>query len=349
MKKLIIAAAFALATWSSALAQSNTVTVYGWSGDWDLWFAQWGEKFKQDTGITVQYVSGGGLEMYSRVLAEKEAPKADLLLSSASYLFQAKNLGALRSIPWDSLQNAKDVDARFKFDAVAVIGYDIYHMAYSTTAIAAGDAPKKWADLANPKWKGRVIQRTPASDLTAWIWMALAKTEGEDMAWQTVLAMFKNSSTWVNSSGEMVQALALGEGDLAPASIGHVMLAVKQAGAPIASAMPETPILMLNGLGLVKNSPNPEGAAKFLDFFLGQYVQDFIMNKAGTSIAVNNTVDLTNKDLVKVGLGGMPIDQVLDIAFLPDWTHWTETVADGQTRLGELSAEIDKRVKGIQK
>ncbi|AKH99692.1 ABC-type Fe3+ transport system, periplasmic component [Hoeflea sp. IMCC20628] len=348
MKRLILAVTLALATLTTAVAQEKTVTIYGWSGDWDLWFSEWGDKFTDETGIKVQYVSGGGLEMYSRVLAEKDAPKADLLLSSASYLFQANNLGVLGNIAWDGMANAKDVDARFKFDSVGVFGYDIYHIAYNTSVVDVADAPKSWADLADPKWKDRVIQRTPASDLSAWIWMAIAANEGEDKAWETVLAMYENSSTWVSSSGEMVQSLALGEGDLGPASIGHIMLAANQAGAPIASAMPESPVLMLNGLGMIKDGPNAEGAAKFLDFFLGTYVQDFIMNKAGTSIAVNNAVELTNNDLVEIGLGGMTVSEVLEISYLPDWSHWTESVGEDKTRLGELSNEIDKRVKGIK-
>lgn len=322
----------------------GTVTVYGWSGDWDLWFKNWGAVFEKETGIKVQYVSGDGLAMMSRVVAEKDKPRADLLLSSASYLYQLKNMGLLEKVPWDKVVNAADVDSRFKDDSVAIFGYDVYHLAYNPKKLKAEEVPKTWSDLANPKWKGRILLRDPGSDLTAWVWMALADQYGKDKAFQITREMFGNAKSYASSAGQLVQALAAGEVDVAPASIGHIMLAVKQAGGNVSSAMPDRPILMLNGLGIIKNSPNPEGAVKFLDFFLGTYVQEFIMNKAGTSIAVNSTVKLTNEDLVKIGLGGIAIPDVLKIAYLPDWNYWSELQGD-KTRLAILSAEIADQVK----
>ncbi|OUM99109.1 MAG: hypothetical protein BAA04_06510 [Firmicutes bacterium ZCTH02-B6] len=337
---LTMAAAF------PALA-NGVVTVYGWSGDWDLWFQDWGEKFERETGIKVQYVSGGGLEMFSRLVAEQGAPRADVFLSSGSYLFQAANMGLLESIDWSQVPNASQVADQFKYDKVAVFGYDVYQIAYNTRTVPAGSKPTRWEDLADPRYKGRVIQRTPESDLTAWIWMVLADQYGEEYAWEQLVAMFNNSNHWVGTVGEVVQALSFGEADLSPASIGHIMLAVQMAGGDVASAVPDRPVLMLNGLGIVKNSPNPEGALKFVNFFLGEYVQDFIMNFAGTSMAVNSSVPLTNTALVRIGLGGVAVEDVLARAYLPDFAYWTEVLEDGTTRLGQLSEEIGRRVKGL--
>jgi len=346
---LVLTALLGLSLFSTvAMFAQEVVTVYGWSGDWDIWFEDWGRQFEKETGYKLQYVSGGGLEMFSRIVNESANPKADVLLSSASYLFQAKNMGLTVDIPWDQIPNAAFVGEQFKFPSVAVFGYDIFQLAYNTKALDANSAPKNWADLADPKYAGQLMMRSPNADLTAWIWFALNDAYGEEKAWEYLLAAFKNSKVWAATVGEVVQGLSMGEVLVAPASIGHVMLAVQQAGGSIASSVPEiNPVLMLNGLSPIKDSPNPEGAIAFINFFLDTYVQDFIMNIAGTSVAVNNKVELTNKDLVTIGLGGTPLDEVLSRAFTPDWLYWTEVEENGNTRLGNLSAEIEQRVRGL--
>jgi ABC-type Fe3+ transport system substrate-binding protein len=251
-------------------------------------------------------------------------------------------------IPWDQISNAAYVDDKFKFPSVSVFGYDIFQLAYNYKAVDAANVPKNWKDLAGPEWAGRVMMRSPQADLTAWIWFALNEEYGEEKAWEYLLGMFKNSKVWAGTVGEVVQGLSMGEVVVAPASIGHVMLSVQQAGGTIASSVPEiNPVLMLNGLSLIKNGPNPEGAVAFINFFLDTYVQDFIMNIAGTSVAVNNRVELTNQDLVKVGLGGVSLEEVLERAFTPDWLYWTFVEENGNTRLGNLSLEIEARVRGL--
>lgn len=332
---------------SIACFAAEQVVVYGWAGDWDLWFKEWGAKFKEETGIEVLYLSGSGLEMFSRVIAEKDQPRADLLLSSAAYLFQLQNMGLFEPIPYGRLANAQYLDPRFKYPAVVIWGWDIYMIAYNQERIPPEDIPTKWQDLADPKFAGRLIVRPPTSDLTAWVWIPLADKYGEEVAWETVLGMFKNAVLWAASTGDLVSALVAGEGDVAPASLGHIMLARFLWGAPIAASVPDLPVVMLNGFGIIKNCPHPDAAIKFLDFFLGSYIQDYIMNKLGTSISVNRTVALNNPKIAEIL--GTSIEDILARAYFIDWPYWTEFVEEGRTRIGVLCGEIDNRVKGIQK
>jgi len=325
---------------------AEEVVIYGWAGDWDLWFQEWGARFEQETGIRVKYLSGSGLEMFSRVIAEKERPRADLLLSSAAYLFQLQNMGLFEPIPYEQLSNAPYIDPAFKYEAVVVWGWDLYIIAYNEERVPPEDIPRRWQDLADPKFKGRLIVRPPASDLTAWIWIPLADIYGEEEAWETTLGMFKNAVLWAPSTGDLVSALVAGEGDVAPASVGHIMLARYLWGAPISSSIPSHPVVMLNGFGIIKGGPNPEGAVKFLDFFLGPYVQDYIMNKLGTSISVNAMVKLNNPQLIEV-LKGQNVDEILKIAYFIDWPYWTQFVEDQRPRIGLLAQQIEAKVKEL--
>lgn len=346
---VVLAALLGLSLFSTVgVVAKEVVTVYGWSGDWDIWFEDWGRQFEKETGYKLQYVSGGGLEMFSRIVNEQQAPTADVLLSSASYLFQANNMGLTVDIPWDQIPNAAYVADQFKFPSVSVFGYDIFQLAYNYNAVDAANIPKNWKDLADAEWNGKVMMRSPQADLTAWIWFALNEEYGEEKAWEYLLGMFRNSKVWAGTVGEVVQGLSMGEVVVSPASIGHVMLSVQQAGGTIAASVPEVnPVLMLNGLSLIKNAPNTEGAIAFINFFLDTYVQDFIMNVAGTSVAVNSSVELTNQDLVAIGLGGVSLDEVLERAYTPDWLYWTFVEENGNTRLGNLSLEIETRVRGL--
>lgn len=328
---------------------SQEVVVYGWSGQWDLWFAEWGKEFEKETGIKLKYVSGGTSEIYQKALTEASSgkPTADLFMGGAGYLHQLNSKGLLESIPWDQIPNGADVDQRFKNKNIAFWGYDVYQIGYNTDFLKGNDVPKKWIDLANPKLQDKVVMRTPGSELTSYIYFALERQEGPDKAMEDLLKIFKNSKVWAATPGDLERTLSSGEAWVGEAAMGQVMLSNKSSG-KIAAALPEDgAVLMLNGLGILKGAPHKEAAAKFVNFFLSTNVQNFIMNDKGVNLAVNSKVTLTNDKIQSVGLGGHSVDEVLKVAFIPDWEKWTAPQGD-KTKFDLLLADFDKRVKGLK-
>jgi iron(III) transport system substrate-binding protein len=73
-------------------------------------------------------------------------------------------------------------------------------------------APKSWADLLKPEYKGEVQMANPASSGTAYTMIAtLVQIMGEDKAFDYLKSLHKNISTYTRSGTAPIKAAARGE------------------------------------------------------------------------------------------------------------------------------------------
>jgi ABC-type Fe3+ transport system substrate-binding protein len=340
------AAAGSLGATSAAptAAQTSSLVVYGWAGNWDLWFEDWAGQFEDETGVQLSYISGSGPQMRQRIISENAA-ESDVFIGTPGDSFSLASEGFLADIPWDELSNAEDVDPRFRFPNVGIWGYDLWEIGYNTTLVSGADVPKSWVDLSDPKYEGMLSMPDPSLDSNAWMWMTFEKAYGEEQAWDMLTKMFDNSVRLTTTPGEAERSVATGESAIAPLAMGNIMVAAGQAGGAVLGSPPEDgAFLMLNSISVMKNAPNKDNALKFVDFYFSPSVQNNIMNELGISIATNGTVELTNEDIAETGLGGSSVEDVLETAFIPDWLYWSELV-DGEPRITTLLNEIQERVR----
>lgn len=321
------------------------ITVYGWSGDWDLWFKDWAKQFKAKTGITIHYISGPGTAMRQRVTAEK-ASKSDIFVGTPSDNYTLAQQGMLADIPWDQVPSAQYIDAKFKAPQVAIWGYDMQLIAYNSKYITPSEAPKSWKDLADPKWDGKLGMPAPSDEGSTRSTLVMIDKYGKKEALKLTAQMYKNAKLTFNTPGLSESSLGSGNTQINPLPMGSVMVILNEAGAPVKTVVPsEGAFLMLNSISMMKNAPNKAGALEFLKFFLGDQMQNTIMNKLGISIAVNSNVKLTNKNLAK-GLGGETPAEVLKTAYVPDWGKLVKPDASGKAQLTTLYDEIAAAAQG---
>ena len=317
----------------------GSITVYGWSGDWDLWFKTWASQFKAETGVTLNYISGAGATMRQRIAAEK-ASKSDIFIGTPSDNYTLAQQGLLANIPWNQVPDASSIDSKFKGQQVAIWGYDMEILAYNTKYLTASQAPTSWADLADPKWNGKLGLNDPTQEGATRSALVMIQKYGKQKALSLISQMYKNAKLTYNTPGTEESALASGSAELEDTSMGSVMVMLKQAGASIKTVVPsEGAFLMLNSMSIMKNAPNPAGAAAFVKFYLSNAVQNNIMNQLGISIAVDSQVKVTNESLSE-GLGGETPADVLKTAYVPDWSSLVKTGSDGQSQLATLYSEI---------
>ncbi len=324
------------------------VVVYGWAGTWDLYFKEWAQAFEKKTGTKVLYVSGSTVGQYSKLLAEKDRPQADVWVTAIPYTFIGKAENLIRDVPWERMTNAQDIPSIYKFPHAAWVAVDIYMIAYNTRLVSKEERPTKWIDLADPKWKGRAIQRPPLMDISAFVFLALKRAYGEAKAWEYIDKMYKNATTWPESPGDFAGMLAKGEGVVAPSYMGNITISAVDMGAPIMGVVPEEgAVLGGTAAALVRNSPNPQGGEEFLNFLLGPLVQSDLCNRGGFGFAVNSTVKLTNLKLRDIGLGGMDPKEAVARSFVLDYAYLQEKPDGQSTRLQILLKELERRVKGL--
>ncbi|HEY4226448.1 MAG TPA: extracellular solute-binding protein [Pseudolysinimonas sp.] len=314
------------------------VIVYGFAGDWDLWFKDWGTEFKKETGITVKYVSGPDSTMRQRIVAEN-ASRSDVFISTPSDSNQLAEKGLLADIPWDQVPSAKSIDDKFKGAQIGVWGYDLLLPAYNTDKVSAADAPTSWKDLADPKWKDKIALFAPTEEGATRSAMVMEKAYGDKDALDLIQKQYANAKLTFTDAGIAESALATGSVDVSALSLGSAMVATQQAGGAVKTVIPsEGAFVMLNSISMMKNAPDGSAAKKFVAFFLDKWMQNQIMNKLGISVAVDKDVKLDNPALEKAL--GQPVDKVLATAYFPDWKDWLKKDSSGKTKYDDLIAQI---------
>ena len=279
--------------------------------------------------------------MRQRIAAE-HASKSDIFVGTPSDNYTLAQQGLLANIPWNKIPDASAIDAKFKAQQVSIWGYDMELLAYNKKYLSAGQAPTSWAELASPKWKGKLGLNDPTQEGATRSTLVLIKKYGKQKALSLVAKMYGNAKLTYSTPGAEESALASGSVAVEDTSMGSVSVMVKQAGASIGTVVPsEGAFLMLNSISIMKHAPNPTGALDFVKFFLSNYMQNIIQNQLGISIAVDSNVKLTNTSL-DAALGGETPAQVLKTAYVPDWAALVKTGSDGQSQLADVYAEVAK-------
>jgi iron(III) transport system substrate-binding protein len=174
---------------------------------------------------------------------------------------------------------------------------NIFTCAYNTKALKKDELPKSYADLLDPKWKGKIAVEADDND-----WLAGTVTK---MGYDKGVALFKeiankNAVTVRKGHTLLANLVASGEVPLALTLYNYKVEQMKNAGAPMDWFALEPTIARPNGVAVSKNAPHPYSAVLFQDFMLsgGQVVlgkRDFI--PTSTKVTSNlNKMPLTFAD-----------------------------------------------------
>src|SRR5205085_10857463 len=112
------------------------------------------DAFRKETGIEVEQVEAGSGVVFRRINSEKERPLGDIVWGVSRTLLRAnKPLLA----PYAS-KNKAAVPAHFRDPDDHWIGTNVHLLVIlqNTKLIPADAGPKSWADLIDPKWKGKI-------------------------------------------------------------------------------------------------------------------------------------------------------------------------------------------------
>ena len=163
---------------------------------------------------------------------------------------------------------------------------NVFVQAYNTNAVKKDEIPKRWEDLANPKWKGKLGIEQEDAD-----WLAGQFAElGEDKA-KKLFADIVNTNGMSVRKGHtlLTQLVASGEIPLALTVYNYKAEQLKQKGAPIDWFHIGPAIARPNGIGMARRAPNPHAAALFFDFELSPEGQKILASR--DFVPTNTKVD----------------------------------------------------------
>jgi iron(III) transport system substrate-binding protein len=256
-------------------------------------------------GVACKYVRTTAQVAYQRLAQDQKAGIAQASVISSTDVghygkmkqdgwlqrYRPKNLVELA----DSFKPFNDPDDHFVATAAGLI-----LLTYNTSAVPASEAPKKWTDLADPRWKGKVSIGHPGFSGYVGTWVVqMRKLYG----WDFFKKLELNKPRIGRSINDTVTMLNAKE-SLVAAGPSATTLESRARGNPLGVVYPEDgAVLMVSPTGILKNAPAPNAAKLFVEYLLG---------RDGNEVAVKHSQDPVNKH-VKPMAGGKSIAEVKTI------------------------------------
>ena len=237
------------------------------------------EAFKAETGIVVEQVEAGSGVVFRRIASERERPLGDIVWGVSRTLLRANK--ALLA-PYAS-KNKDAVPAHFRDPDDHWIGTNVHLLVIlqNTKLIPADAGPKSWADLIDPKWKGKIAFTDPANSGSAYSNLTmLAQMWGPGEAgWEKVASLLANTRV-LNRSSLVFQGVGNGEFALGM-SLEYAGYQWSSNGAPVKVIYPtDGTVAQMEGVAIIKGGPNTEAAKQFVDYVTRKDVREAILRLA---------------------------------------------------------------------
>ncbi|NMB27659.1 MAG: ABC transporter substrate-binding protein [Tissierellia bacterium] len=237
------------------------------------------DKFTDETGVKVEFISMSSGELISRIKAEGGKPMADLWFGGGLDAFMAaKEDGLLESYiskeSEDIPEEFKDPEGYWIGKGLTIVGFLVNKDVLEENNLPM---PTSWKDLTNPIYKDEIIMSNPAISGTNYaVVNGLLQAMGEEEGWKFFEEMNKNIP-YYGKRGKDPQLKTM-EGEFAigiiPADKSAFDLQEEQ---NVEVVFPEDGIPWVpEGVAIFKNSENVEGAKAFLDFMLTKENQQML-------------------------------------------------------------------------
>jgi iron(III) transport system substrate-binding protein len=252
-------------------------------------------------GVAVSVMRTTGQVAYERLLQElkNNAPQCDVFSSTdvSQYPALAKRGALANYVPASAATLlppfAAAADPGLMYPSAATA----HLLIYNTLKIQPQDAPTKWTDLLDPRYKGRVAVGHPAFSGCTGIWvMALTKAYG----WGFFEKLAKNNPRIGRSGNDPVTLINAGEALIGPAP-GNTAFQQVDKGNPIMPVNPtDGSTLCLGPSAIIASAPHPSAARLFMEWLMSD---DF------SKLSVANHGDPVHPGLALTS-GQKPLDQV---------------------------------------
>ncbi|HEX7928795.1 MAG TPA: extracellular solute-binding protein [bacterium] len=225
---------------------------------------------KRYPGITCKFVRQTAQVVYQRFNQDLQGNVAECSVFSStdvSHFPELKSKGLLMQYKPHNLSNMVPslVQYNDKDNYYWVTSVGLVLINYNTQLVSAKDAPKKWTDLLDPKWKDKVTIGHPAFSGYVGTWVVqMQKMYG----WQYFEKLEKNKPQIGRSINDTVTMLNAKERWVGAGPDATTLLSADK-GNPVGVIYPEDgTLLMISPTGIPKNAPSPNAAKLFVEYLL---------------------------------------------------------------------------------
>ncbi|HXV49102.1 MAG TPA: Fe(3+) ABC transporter substrate-binding protein [Candidatus Binatia bacterium] len=297
-------------TTSQAVAQQKVLNLYTarhYSTDESFYTG-----YTKSTGIKINRIEGGEDALFERIKAEGANSPADVFLTvDAARLWRAEQAGIFAPVKSAVLDKripaaSRDADNKwFGFSARARV------IAFDRSKIKPAELAR-YEDLAAPKWKGQICVRPSSHPYNLSLISSLINHLGEDKATDWARGVTANLARPPRGGDtDQLRAVEVGECSIA-ISNHYYYLRIMRSEKPEDRALIEKVGLIwpnqgdrgthinISGGGMLRQAPNRDAAAKFLEYLASDKAQTLFAN-GNNEWPIVKGVKLANPALESLG------------------------------------------------
>jgi iron(III) transport system substrate-binding protein len=169
-----------------------------------------------------------------------------------------------------------------KDDKIQIFGIEYVALIYNKELVNPKDVPKRYEDLTDPKWKGKIVMANPSAHATTISWLIGLKENvfPSEKAWMDFLkGLAANKPMFVRSFGPTPAPVESGEKLIAISMPKYI---ITKAPAPLDWARVEQPLLGTpRGIAVTASAAHPNAAKLFVDYWLSKDAMQILADKVG--------------------------------------------------------------------
>lgn len=238
--------------------------------------------FEKANNVKVVVVPGTSSDILAKAQANKDKPQMHVMFLDDGIMYRAIGMGLCEKMQPSASLNDLFPSARFKGDMAAGVNVGMTGIAYNKKMFTekGWPAPTSWMDMADPKFKGKVVFQSLASSTFGLHGFLLfnriqggtdKNVEPGFKAWPTTIG--PNVLEYIPSSAKLAEMVQTGEAamfPLTPTAVG----VLKTKGLPVEYVQPKEGSAVLTvGECVIANNSEPALAHKLAEYLLTPQAQ----------------------------------------------------------------------------
>ncbi|GAB4237605.1 MAG: Fe(3+) ABC transporter substrate-binding protein [Stanieria sp.] len=269
----------------SGTTQTNSVNIYSsrhYNTDAQLY-----EGFTQQTGIKVNLIEGKDDELIERIKSEGQNSPADILITvDAGRLWRAEQAGIFAPVTSQTLTSKIPASLRHPNNLWFGFSKRARVIMYNKDRVAPAQL-STYEDLANPKWKGKLLIRSSSNIYNQSLVASMINADGEQQTEEWCRGIVANMARPPQGGDtDQIEAIATGLGDIAVANTYYLARYGKDNSRKARAIFETVGVFFPNqsdrgthvnisGGGLAKYAPNKDNGVKFLEYLVSPTAQEF--------------------------------------------------------------------------
>jgi iron(III) transport system substrate-binding protein len=242
--------------------------------------------------IKVNLFRGSSEDVTAKVLAERNAHAkgGDIVETNGTTMLEFQHMANVL-VPYTKSPFRKRVRKSFRFLTFTGDRIEKFVLAWNTNLVQPGDVPHTFADLANPKWKGKLALEPTDGDwfATMYQWMLRhGSAKGGPLSKKRLNAIWRGigaNAQLINGHTTMSNLLAAGQYAIAVNGHAQSLEQLQAKHAPVSFNPFHAPIIdRPQGIGIPYSIEHPAAALLFYDYVLSAAGQQ-VLNANGVQAA----------------------------------------------------------------